>query len=100
MNAVGSQVRLRRKQLGAKLDAMCGRIATATGGVWVPTWRDLQRIERGERIVSDFELVALAAALDLDISELLGGDVHGVPALKRLALKIFSEAVGENGLSA
>jgi transcriptional regulator with XRE-family HTH domain len=96
MNLVGLQVRHIRKSLGLKLDALCGRVAAATGGAWVPTWRDAQRIERGERIVSDFELIALAAALEVELSDLLDDEINGVPALKRLALKIFNDAVGQD----
>ena len=72
MNVVGPRVRERRKGLHWNQDALCARIALATGGVWNPEWRDIVRIEGGTRKVSDLELLALAQALECAAAWLLG----------------------------
>ena len=71
MNAVGTRVRDRRKELRWGQDALCARIALATDGRWNPEWRDIVRIEGGTRKVSDLELLALARALECTAAWLL-----------------------------
>jgi len=71
MNAVGSRVRERRRQLGLEQDELCARVADATGGSWNPAWQDVSRIENGASTVTDLEVIALAAALDCTALSLL-----------------------------
>jgi len=73
LNQLAGRAIARRRELHIGQDAVCGRIAQITNGLWNPTWRDIQRIERGQRLVSDLEVLALAAALDCDPSWLLTG---------------------------
>ena len=63
----------RRRELHLGQEDLCGRIAQLTAGEWNPTWRDVQRIERGQRIVSDIELLIIARALDCSACWLLTG---------------------------
>jgi len=93
MNVVGPRVKLRRQQMKVKQDGLCAMVADVTGGAWVPTWRDVQRIELGTRMVSDFEVIALAAALEVEIVFLLGGNEIGLSATKLLAQNTFLKAV-------
>ena len=74
MNNVGVRIRERRRLLNLGQDQLCARIATVTNGEWSPGWQDLSRIENGDRIVSDLEVVAVANALDCDACWLLVGD--------------------------
>jgi len=71
-NIAGPHVKERRKRLRLTQDALCGRLAHATGGQWNPTPGDIYRIEAQRRIVADLELVALAQALECDIHDLVG----------------------------
>ncbi len=70
-NLIGSQVKARRKELKMTQDALCGRLAHLSGGKWNPTPADIYRIQTQTRIVSDIELLCLACALDLSISDLI-----------------------------
>jgi transcriptional regulator with XRE-family HTH domain len=72
LNSISHRLKARRKTLKLTQDNLCGRLATATDGLWAPQWRDIVRIERGTRTVSDLELLALASALQCQTSELLG----------------------------
>jgi transcriptional regulator with XRE-family HTH domain len=78
-NAVGARVKFRRKELKLSQDALCARLALRTSGGWSPTEADIYRIEQHRRIVSDLELVALAAALECDLLWLLGVDNNARP---------------------
>jgi transcriptional regulator with XRE-family HTH domain len=71
LNSISYRLKARRKILKLTQDNLCGRLATATDGLWAPQWRDIVRIERGTRTVSDLELLALASALQCQTSELL-----------------------------
>lgn len=73
-NAVGARVRTRRRELKLTQDALCARLTGHSGGEWSPTEADIYRIERHTRIVSDLELVVLAAALECEILWLLDAD--------------------------
>lgn len=88
MNLVGGHVKELRKNLRLTQDQLCARIADHTGGKWGPTWRDIYRIEAGTRIVSDIELIALAAALETTIIFLLLGDTEDIPG-QELAMQII-----------
>jgi transcriptional regulator with XRE-family HTH domain len=72
LNSISHRLKERRKTLKLTQDNLCGRLATATGGLWAPQWRDIVRIERGTRTVSDLELLALASALQCQMSDLIG----------------------------
>ncbi len=71
MNIAGVRVAESRRLLKLTQDQLCAGIADATNGKWIPTRRDIYRIESGTRIVSDLELVALAIALGRDTEWLL-----------------------------
>ena len=71
MNYVGVRVKERRLHMSLTQDQLCGRIAEVTHGAWVPTWRDIYRVEAGTRIVSDLEAVALAVAINSSLAWLL-----------------------------
>lgn len=73
LNQLAGRVVTRRRALQLGQEDLCGRIAQVTDGVWNPTWRDVQRIERGQRIVSDIEVLILARALDCSPCWLLTG---------------------------
>ena len=55
-------------------DQLCGRVADVTCGKWVPTRKDIYRIESGTRLVSDLELIAIAASLKREAAWLLFGE--------------------------
>jgi transcriptional regulator with XRE-family HTH domain len=71
-NQSGLRIREKRQELKLGQDALCGRIALVTSGNWVPDRLEVMRIEQGTRLVSDLELVALAASLDCSPLHLLG----------------------------
>lgn len=74
LNRVGGRVASRRSALGMGQEELCARLAGATGGAWVADRRDIYRIERSRRTVTDLELLALSLALDCEASWLLLGD--------------------------
>lgn len=74
MNVVGLRVQERRKALTIKQDELCGSLARVTYGKWAPSRLDIYRIETGGRLVSDLEIIALAAALECTTGWLLHGD--------------------------
>jgi len=95
MNIVGQRARDRRKVQKLKQDELCGRLAEITLGKWAPSRLDIYRIEHGDRLVSDLELIALAAALDCTTAWLLHGDQDTVsPAVR--ASQIFGDATTED----
>jgi transcriptional regulator with XRE-family HTH domain len=71
LNQISATLKERRKMLKLTQDNLCGRLAEVTEGRWTPQWRDIVRIERGTRIVSDLEIIALCRALDCSLTELL-----------------------------
>lgn len=71
LNQIGPQLKSRRKALKLTQDNLCGQIASATGGLWTPQWRDIVRIERGTRIVSDLEVIVLSQILNCRLQDLL-----------------------------
>lgn len=74
LNIVGERVQQRREALKLTQDGLCARLAAVTEGAWVADRRDIFRIEDGRRSVHDTELIALAAALEMDACLLLLGD--------------------------
>lgn len=80
-NAIGERVRVRRRELKLTQDALCARLTSYSGGGWSPTEADVYRIERHIRIVSDLEMVVVAAALECDILWLLGIESGLRPAI-------------------
>ena len=85
MNVVGLRVRDRRTALDIKQDELCGRLAEITVGKWAPSRLDIYRIERGGRLVSDLEIIALAAALDCTTMWLLHGDQDSLSSTAQAA---------------
>jgi transcriptional regulator with XRE-family HTH domain len=77
MNAVFDRIKERRRVLGVTQEDLCGRIAEASGGRWVPSRKDVGRCETGTRIVSDIELRVLAVALECDPCWLFLGTPDG-----------------------
>ena len=78
VNQIAARVRERRIQLKLTQDALCARLALATGGEWNADRMEIYRIESGIRIVSDLEMLALAQALECQPAWLfLGGEPEG-----------------------
>jgi transcriptional regulator with XRE-family HTH domain len=74
MNVCGARVRERREELALSQNDLCGRIAMVTDAVWNPDRRDIHRIEKGTRKISDAELIALSIALESTVTSLLLGN--------------------------
>ncbi len=74
LNRIGGRVAQRRVALGLGQDELCARLAETTGGAWGADRRDIYRIEKSRRTVTDLELLALALALGCDALWLLFGD--------------------------
>ena len=64
INQVAERVKERRKELKLTQDALCARLASNTEGGWNADRMEIYRIEKGTRIVSDLEMLALAQALE------------------------------------
>jgi len=73
LNRVGARVIERRAALDIGQDELCARLAAATGGAWVADRRDIYRIERARRTVTDLEVLALSLALECEPHWLLMG---------------------------
>ncbi|BDI34130.1 hypothetical protein CCAX7_61810 [Capsulimonas corticalis] len=74
MNQVGSRVEDRRIRLGLAQDELCAKLAQVTGGAWVADRRDIYRIEKARRTVTDLEVLALSLALGCPVVWLLVGE--------------------------
>jgi transcriptional regulator with XRE-family HTH domain len=74
MNQLGARVQNARERLSLTQDALCARLARHTDGEWNPGWQDLSRIENGSRLVSDLEILALAAVLECRAAWILTGE--------------------------
>lgn len=66
-NVTGSQLRKIRQRQGLTQDQVAARLQTA--GIQI-NQKAISRIESGDRIVSDFELLHLAQALSIPIDAL------------------------------
>ena len=64
VNQVAPRVRERRAALKLTQDLLCARLAAITDGGWNADRMEIYRIESGDRIVSDLEMLALAQALE------------------------------------
>jgi transcriptional regulator with XRE-family HTH domain len=73
MNQVADRMRQRRRALKMTQERLCGRLADVTQSKWLADRQEIFRIEAGGRIVSDVELLALAAALECSPCWLLTG---------------------------
>ena len=73
LNQLGSRIKERRTQLNLTQDALCARLALATEGRWNADRMEIYRIETGQRIVSDLEILSLAQTLECRPSWLLLG---------------------------
>jgi transcriptional regulator with XRE-family HTH domain len=85
MNVVGLRVKDRRIALEIKQDELCGRLASITYGKWAPSRLDIYRVEHGDRLVSDLEIIALAAALDCSTGWLLHGNQESMSSTAQAA---------------
>jgi hypothetical protein len=74
LNQVADRLRLRRRTLKMTQERLCARLADVTGGRWVAGRKEVVHLEAGTRIVSDLELIALAAALECAPAWLLTGE--------------------------
>ena len=81
-NQVSVRISKRREELRLTQNALCARLASATGALWNPDRRDIYKIERATRTVTDLELLALSKALECDPSWLLTGDIVTVSQSK------------------
>ena len=67
-NICGTQVREKRLHLGLSQEQLAAQIIA---GLDI-TQRAVSRIETGDRVVPDYELIYLSKALDIPVSYLLG----------------------------
>lgn len=75
-NQIGDRVNERRKAAKMTQEELCGRLAALTNGVWNPEFREISRLERGGRMVTDLEILALGRALQCSPCYLLTGEDH------------------------
>lgn len=68
-NICGTQVREKRLHLGLSQEQLAAQIQIAGLDI---TQRAVSRIETGNRVVPDYELIYLSKALDIPVSYLLG----------------------------
>lgn len=68
-NICGPQVREKRLHLGLSQEQLAAQIQIAGLDI---TQRAVSRIETGNRVVPDYELIYLSKALDIPVSYLLG----------------------------
>ena len=71
LNGIYARVREAREMAGLTQSQLAARIGTQSG--WVPSREDINRVERGTRIVSDLECQVLASALGCDAAWLVFG---------------------------
>ena len=83
LNRIGGRVAERRHILGMGQDELCARLAETTDGAWVADRRDIYRIEKFRRTITDLELLALSIALGCDAGWLLFGDPSEVIAFQK-----------------
>lgn len=76
INGLGERVRQRRRDLGLTQMQLCARLEIATGSEWLVDRQDILRIEGGQRLVGDLEIVVLARVLEMLASELLLGETE------------------------
>jgi transcriptional regulator with XRE-family HTH domain len=76
LNAAGERVRERRLALGLTMEQFCAAVEEASGGAWNPDRRDVYRVERGTRKITDLELVVLARAAKTTPADLIDADVE------------------------
>jgi transcriptional regulator with XRE-family HTH domain len=76
MNQIGERLQAVREEQGITQDALCARLASHTNGEWNPGWQDISRIENGSRLVSDLEILALAAVVGCRPAWLLTGEMN------------------------
>lgn len=75
-NTCGERVRLAREQAGLSQEQLAARVQLAGHAM---TQKTISRIECGERIVPDYEVLLLADALSVPALWLLGIDSDGAP---------------------
>lgn len=68
-NVSGQQIRKRREELGLSQEELAGKLQLA--GLLIGQ-KAISRIETGERVVPDFELLYFSEVLRVSVAELLG----------------------------
>lgn len=87
MNLAGERVRERQDELDLTRTDLAGRLADQTDAQWNLEFPEVQRLEYGQRIISDLELLALGRALDGEHEWLLTGKVAYTPRRRKPAPK-------------
>lgn len=95
MNLAGERVRERRDELDLTRTDLAGRLADSTDAQWNPEFPEIRRLEAGQRIISDLELLALGRALNCEPEWLLTGKVAYAPRRRKLAPKDGGEKSGD-----
>lgn len=94
MNLAGERVRQRRDELKLTRADLAGRLADNTDAVWNPAFPEIRRIETGQRIISDLELLALGQTLNCKPEWLLTGeDGYAPKGSKRPLLRLKQNIV-------
>lgn len=71
LNAAGERLRAIRIAEGLTMERLCALIWSSSSGAWNPDRRDIYRLERGTRKLTDLELVVLARAIKVPPAELI-----------------------------
>ena len=87
VNLAGERVRERRDELDLTRTDLAGRLADQTDAQWNPEFPEIRRLEYGQRIISDLELLALGRALNCEPEWLLTGKVAYAPRRRKLVPK-------------
>ena len=69
-NVSGERVRLEREKVGISQEKLAAKLQLLGLDI---TQKAVSRIETGDRVVADYELLALAKALDVSVEYLLNG---------------------------
>ncbi len=96
LNLVGERIKARCKAEKIRQNDLIARLAIVTGGRWIATRLDVTRLTGGMRSCTDGELVALAVALDVDVSWLLAGDVASSPPKTSTEIRDLARSWEEN----
>ena len=70
-NQLGARVKAKRRERSITQEELCALLATHTNGVWNPDFKEISRLERGKRTVTDLEILVLAKILKCSPCELL-----------------------------
>ena len=90
MNLVAARVKAKRREAKLTQDQFAARISDATLGKWIPSRKDIWRIESGSRLITDLELTGLSAVLKCSAAWLLYGDLATLSP-EEIAARIFAD---------